>query len=329
MEVKGLISVIIPVYNVEKYLKECINSVLSQTYKNYEIILVDDGSTDTSPEICDEYAEKYECVRVIHKENRGLSHTRNTGLLASQGEYVYFLDSDDYIDSNAFDLCVEAIDRENADFLFFDSLSFYDEGKNFDIPQNYTRKKHYVSANGMEMLESLNDNKDFHSAVPLFFFNSTFLKKENITFFEGVLYEDVLFSYQIFCKAGAVAHVNKPLYFRRYRENSIMTSRKTVHHFKSIVTVFYELVAFSTDLYKDLSRIQNQYISRFAFNVFNNYEKLSDDDKKFCKNDLVTVKNKILKDNGYGNKALKMRCYGKAFWFAYKVFEKTVGRLFI
>ena len=108
-----------------------------------------------------------------------------------------------------------------------------------------------------------------------------------------------------------------------------MTSHKTIHHFRSMVTVFYELVSFSIAEFKDLSKIQAEYISRFAFNVFNNYEKLTDEDKKTCKNELVNVKNKILNNDAYGNKALKMRCYGKAFWFIYKVFEKTVGRLFI
>lgn len=94
-----LISVIIPVYNVEKYLRECLDSVLHQTYKKLEVILVDDGSTDGSGRICDEYAERYPYFRVIHKKNAGLGMARNSGLETATGEYVYFLDSDDYIES--------------------------------------------------------------------------------------------------------------------------------------------------------------------------------------------------------------------------------------
>ena len=275
MENKGLISVIIPVYNVEKYLRECIDSVLSQTYKNYEIILVDDGSTDSSSEICDEYANEYECIRVIHKENKGLSHTRNTGFYVANGEYMYFLDSDDYIDNDALKICVTSIENENADFLFFDAQSFEDSGKKFNISQNYIRKECYGTTNGMEMLGKLFENKDFHSSVPLLFLKRNFLKKEDFNFLEGVLYEDVLFAYQIFCKAERATHVNKPIYFRRYRENSIMTSHKTIHHFRSMVTVFYELVSFSIAEFKDLSKIQAEYISRFAFNVFKAFLKPS------------------------------------------------------
>lgn len=329
MENKGLISVIIPVYNVEKYLEECIDSVLSQTYKNYEIILVDDGSTDSSPEICDKYASEYENISVIHKENHGLSHTRNAGLTVAHGEYVYFLDSDDYIDSDAFTMLAEAIEKEKSDFLFFDSWSFEDTQRNFNIPQNYVRKKCYGTDSGLEMMEKLCENKDFHTAIPLFFFKNSFIREEKLSFIEGVIYEDVLFAYQAFCKAKRVTHINSPIYFRRYRPNSIMTSNKTIQHFNSIVAVFNELVLFSVKLSEDLSNVQKTYIARFAFNVFNIYDKLTEKDKKICKEHLIQVKNRILKDNAYGNKALKMRCYGKAFWFVYKVFEKTIGRLFV
>jgi glycosyltransferase involved in cell wall biosynthesis len=127
MEAKGLISVIIPVYNVEKYLRECVDSVLSQTYKSYEIILVDDGSTDGSGEICDEYIDGHSQVKVIHKANGGLSDARNTGLKNAKGEYVYFLDSDDYIVPDAFQKLINISIKEQSDFVFFDASSFLDE----------------------------------------------------------------------------------------------------------------------------------------------------------------------------------------------------------
>ena len=95
-----LISVIIPVYKVEKYLNKCVDSVLNQTYKNLEIILVDDGSPDKCPEICDEYAKKDDRIKIIHKQNGGLSDARNVGIEKSTGEYITFIDSDDYVDSN-------------------------------------------------------------------------------------------------------------------------------------------------------------------------------------------------------------------------------------
>ena len=98
MRIEKMISVIVPVYNVEKYLEQCIDSLLSQTYQNFEIILVDDGSTDSSGKICDIYKENHKNIKVIHKKNEGLGFARNTGLLYATGEYVTFIDSDDYVD---------------------------------------------------------------------------------------------------------------------------------------------------------------------------------------------------------------------------------------
>lgn len=97
-----LLTVVIPVYNVEKYLKRCVESVLVQEWHNYDILLVDDGSTDSSPQICDDYAKVYDFISVIHKKNGGLSAARNTGISNAEGEYVYFLDSDDWIEPNTF-----------------------------------------------------------------------------------------------------------------------------------------------------------------------------------------------------------------------------------
>ena len=102
-----LVSVIIPVYNVERYLKKCIDSILNQTYKNLEIILVDDGSTDCSSKICDEYAKNDTRILVIHKANGGQSEARNIGISESKGEYIFFVDSDDYIEYNAIETMLE------------------------------------------------------------------------------------------------------------------------------------------------------------------------------------------------------------------------------
>ena len=113
------ISIIVPVYNVEKYLKECVESILKQTYSNIEILLVDDGSKDSSPAICDEYAKKYSKVKVIHKENGGLSSARNTGLdnVSKDTTYVMFIDSDDLLTPNACELMEKEITTKHADFV--------------------------------------------------------------------------------------------------------------------------------------------------------------------------------------------------------------------
>lgn len=109
-----LISVIVPVYNVEKYIRRCVDSILSQTYKNLEILLVDDGSNDLSGEICDEYAGTDKRVRAFHKKNGGLASARNFGLENVMGEYVSFVDSDDWIEKNTYSYCLDLINNENC-----------------------------------------------------------------------------------------------------------------------------------------------------------------------------------------------------------------------
>ena len=109
------ISIIVPIYNVERYLEECIHSILSQTYKNIEIILVDDGSTDRCGEICDRFSEKHENIIVIHQTNQGLPHARNAGLRWATGKYVGFVDSDDVISDHMYEDLIFAIEKESAD----------------------------------------------------------------------------------------------------------------------------------------------------------------------------------------------------------------------
>ena len=116
---KPLLTVVIPVYNVEKYLKRCIESILIQEWKNYDILLVDDGSTDNSPQICDDYAKAYNFISVIHKKNGGLSAARNTGISNAEGEYVYFPDSDDWIEPDTFMALAEVVESQKFDIISF------------------------------------------------------------------------------------------------------------------------------------------------------------------------------------------------------------------
>ncbi len=326
MENQALISVIIPVYNVEEYLRECVDSVLCQTYKNFEIILVDDGSTDSSGKICDEYIEKDERVTVIHQKNGGLSAARNAGISETNGDYVYFLDSDDYITENALETLLNIAEKDNSDIVFFDAVSFADTD-DFTVKQNYIRKHNYQTDSGINIFGQMTENKEFHSAVPLLFIGRDFLLNSGISFIPDILYEDMVFTYQLFCKAEAVSQCADALYYRRYRKNSIMTSSKTKKHFTSCVAVYQQNSKFANELTQsNITAIYN-YASRCAFNVFNIYEKLSKEDKKSCKNELKDFKKDVLANDAFGNSALKMRCYGKSLWFVYKIFEKAVGRL--
>ena len=122
-----LFSIIIPVYNVEKYLNKCVDSVLNQTFTDFEVILVDDGSPDNCPAICDSYAEKDKRVRVIHKQNGGLICARKSGLEAARGDYIGFVDSDDWIEENMYELFADMIKKYSPDMVLSDF--YFDSGK--------------------------------------------------------------------------------------------------------------------------------------------------------------------------------------------------------
>lgn len=329
MENSGLISVIIPVYNVEEYLRECVDSVLSQTYENYEIILVDDGSTDNSGKICDEYAEKNEKITVVHKENGGPSKTRNAGLKIAKGEYIYFLDSDDYIEKTTLEKLIGVAKSEEADVVFFDGHSFADPEGAFDVRQGYLRKNKYKTDTGYNVLAELNKNKDFHCAIYLMLIRKDVLIKNELEFLEeAYCSEDMLFTYQLYCSAKRIAQRDEALYHRRYRKSSIVTSKKTARHYLSCKAVYEEIADFSEKAGKINDSTAKDFIVRCAFNALDTFTKISKEEKRKYKCNYKELKKSILKDSAYGNKALKMRCYGKAFWFIYKVFEKTIGRIF-
>ena len=123
------ISIIIPVYNVEKYLATCLDSVINQTYKNLEILLIDDGSTDSSGLICEQYSKKDTRIKTIHKKNGGLSDARNVGISYASGDYISFIDSDDFIDINTFTILNQYIKQYNADIITFNYYDYYNKDK--------------------------------------------------------------------------------------------------------------------------------------------------------------------------------------------------------
>lgn len=321
------VSVVIPVYNVEKYLNECVDSMLKQTYSSYEIILVDDGSTDSSGSICDEYAAKDNRISVIHKANGGLSSARNAGLEKAKGKYVYFLDSDDYIVEQAIKSLAEKAENDSSDIVFFDAVSFADEEDNFKVSQNYIRKHSYKTDKGAKVFSEMQKNDEFHSAVPLLFIKKDLLVKNHIRFKVGIYYEDMLFTYQVFCCAKVVSQCTNALYCRRYRSDSIMTSNKNTKHFISFTRVYEEVRNFSEDIGVADTAFAKAYTVRCAFNCFNIYERLNKSDKKKNKNKLREITDDILKSKAYGNTALRMRCYGKIFWVIYKLIEIPFKRL--
>ena len=318
-----MVSVIIPVYNVEKYLAECVDSVLGQSDTDYEIILVDDGSTDSSGVICDAYAQKDARIRVIHQSNGGLSAARNTGLKAARGEYVYFLDSDDYIEPHALARLVAKAEQEQADVVFFDGFVFFDECEEDSSVSRYIRKAAYATENGREMLGKLLLNEEYRTAVPLMLFRADYLRKNELCFLEGIIHEDELFTFLVYNADGRVAHSHEELYARRIRPASIMTSSGALRRYDSMLKIYYVL----SDMYragKAGGEAATMYMVRTAKNVIGKYNLLAEADRELVAKQHRAFKKDVMSHGGFGDRKLKIKCSGKVGNLFYRAQNKLL-----
>lgn len=228
MTMNSKMSVIIPVYNVELWLRKCLDSLLNQTYSNIEIILIDDGSTDKSSEICDEYSRKDSRVKVMHIRNGGQSVARNKGLYVSQGEYILFVDSDDYLcDREIIEKFINILKNSKCDFIYTSYCRFNDENEDEIteiLPINLINKN-IENKLGKDILADLITQNSFHHAPYLKVCRRDFILKNNLYFREGYYHEDAEWSFKVFYYAKKVVIYNEPWYMRRMRENSTITSR--------------------------------------------------------------------------------------------------------
>lgn len=228
MNTNGKISVIVPVYNVEKWLNMCIDSILAQSYKNLEIILVNDGSTDKSKDICDSYSKKDNRVRVLNIKNSGQSVARNIGLKEAKGDYILFIDSDDYISDKAIiEKFINILDSNNYDFIYTSYCRFEDgnEEKITEIlPINLTNDE-IKNKEGKDILVDLLNKNSFHHAPYLKVCRKEFILNNKLFFREGYYHEDAEWTFKVFYYAKKIFIYDKPWYMRRMRENSTITSR--------------------------------------------------------------------------------------------------------
>lgn len=233
-------SVIVPVYNVEKYLKECVDSVLAQTFEDFELILVDDGSKDNSGAICDEYAQKDSRVKVIHKENGGQSTARNMGIKASSGQYAIFIDSDDiFCDADFFqDLKNKII--EKTDIVVFRYCKYYEDGRTDDCGINLS---YLDSSNKVDFLRELVRRDAFFCSCWSKCTRMSILKDNNIEFDTSLSCEDMDWYYNVVSKAENFEVIDKPYVYYRQRENSVTSSFNK----KSITDYIYTVEKWSNE----------------------------------------------------------------------------------
>ncbi|EOS8043420.1 glycosyltransferase, partial [Enterococcus faecium] len=211
------ISIIVPVYKVEPYLRKCVDSILAQTFTDFEVILVDDGSPDNSGKICDEYASKDSRVRVIHKKNGGLSSARNAGIDVARGKYLGFVDSDDYIEKDMYELLYDNIVKEQADLSICGVYDLYANREPKIL------KTQYMVLSKIEAMKMILEAK----VVSVQAWNKLYKKEifDTIRYPEGVITEDAAVILPVLDKTEKVVIDTQQKYYYFHRENSITSSR--------------------------------------------------------------------------------------------------------
>lgn len=276
------ISVIVPIYKIpEAYLRECMSSLLEQTYQNLEFILVDDGSPDNCGEICDEYAAGDERIKVIHQENQGLSNVRNNGIKAASGYWIAFVDPDDWIEKDAFEKAVEIADRENVDMMVWNTF--------LNTPDQEVIRKNYgknLVVRDPKQLEAINLNflrtisvKNNEIRIPTLESTTCHLYRRDIIIENQLLFdhtlkqgEDKLFNYSYHMHINSMAYLNRPMY--HYRLHSLSTTHTffpgNVDTSNRILKKYYDMEPKiqSDQNYRNTYYIRSAYIALFLIGKF-------------------------------------------------------------
>ena len=262
-------SVVVPVYNVEKYLKRCMDSILGQTYNNLEIILVDDGSPDNCPKLCDGYAAEDSRVKVIHKNNAGLGMARNTGIENATGDYICFIDSDDFIANNLFEVCAKELSAERYDVIAFDH-SIYKKGKII----SFEKRKDKILFKGDEvrtsylrdMIYNPDNKKRFHDCAWSMLYSMKLIKESGFRYVSEREYisEDFYSNLILFSHVESVLAIPESLYYYCYNASSL-TNSYNEKRFEKNIYQYEESVKLSEKLgYTD------EVIRALAFQILGN-----------------------------------------------------------
>ena len=220
------LSIIVPVYGVAKYLPKCVDSLLAQDISNYEIVLVDDGSPDECPQICDEYSTKYSNIKVVHQVNAGLSAARNSGVSIAEGDYILFVDSDDYLQPNTLGTLLEQAVRDNLDVLRFRYQNVKESGEVFVPHEGMKTDYNDYSSNPTDGLSFLNERMWVQCYVVQFLVRREIVLQEQFT--PGIYFEDTDWTPRMLLRTKRVASTDLVVYNYLWREGSITLSQKDI-----------------------------------------------------------------------------------------------------
>lgn len=282
------ISVVIPVYNVSAYLRECVDVVLAQSYTNIEVILVNDGSTDNSGAICDEYANQDARVRVIHQANAGLSEARNSGTRSACGDYLIYLDSDDkWSDIDFLEKLVNRAQQTNADVILFPCQRFVDNMKINTNGLSMFRPHDFVGR-GMEVFERLVLTQQFPISACCKMIRLEILQKNKINFYPGLLGEDMDWNQRLMPHVQSMSYCNDVYYLYRERPNSITTTYrlKNAQDFCWILETWKQHWEISSESYK---HVFLQYLAFLYVTLVYNYLFIPKTDRQVVRNRILEL----------------------------------------
>ncbi len=241
------ISIIVPIYNVEKYLFESLQSLKNQTFSSFEVIMVDDGSTDGSSEIANKIAKEDFRFKYIRKNNSGLSASRNVGLRYAKGKYILFMDSDDTLEINTLDVLYHTAEKEQLDLIVFGGVKdFYDASENIiinsEVCGNIMDQK---CKSGKELYNILRNKDSYFTGVPFQFVKKRVIVENQLSFYEGILHEDHLYTFQLMNSVKKCAAISNRYYHYRMRYGSITKGKRFPERAVGFACTFNEMVKWS------------------------------------------------------------------------------------
>lgn len=330
---KDKVSIIVPIYNVERYLNRCVDSLINQTYKNLEIILVNDGSPDNSPAICDRYAIKDTRIKVIHKENGGLSDARNAGINISTGKYIMFLDSDDYAELNMIENAVNTIETLDSDIVIWGYYAeFVDENERIINTINYSGLDGVLDSSDEQFMLS-NELINLMGYAWNKLYKNEIIQKNNYRFKKGLsLVEDITFNSEVFKNHHSIAFVEEPLlhYMQRPREtlggkfyeNQFELKQQAMKKvYEMLLALGYNEVDITNTINKILFDTLKTIVRLLAQNnKENNKEKLAYISNLFSNNQVVLVLRKVHLDT-FKDKVIKRMMISNKFTELMKLYS--------
>lgn len=262
MKREELVSIVVPVYNVEKYLEKCLNSIINQTYKNLEIICIDDGSPDRSIDILNKFAKKDNRIRIISQQNKGLSGARNSGIDNAKGKYIVFVDSDDWLELKLVEKCIKKIKK--ADILVFGNYNHYPDKE--EKKNNFLENEKFD--NGLDYFIKSYENKLRFGNCWNKFYRKDIIEKNNIYFEEGRLYEDLLFVFKYMYYSKNIKVESEALYHYVVKRKESITFKLNPNDLQDVLFTINELEKFFKEKRKEdfLERIEyKEYLYKWIY----------------------------------------------------------------